>query len=317
MKAKYFICIMVIVMIFMGAGCGGSSSSSSSNSDSSTDSDSGSNDTSTDNNNSSLVFDSTNYSSGTVSGTSYRAYTNIVYVANPVNESYQQLSIYIPEGYFSGSPINGYTASTAPIFMPNEVGGYMSGGTSSPSHSTAIASALANGLVVVSPALRGRDTDYGTAPACIVDYKAAVRYLRKNKANLPAGNTDRIISSGTSAGGAILALLGATGNSSDYDTWLNELGAANASDDIYASMCYCPITNLDNADSAYEWTFGGSVSSTYSSELAANFITYLNGLNLGYSLDSDAGNISLNLWRNKGQATDSGVRHVRSQLGGK
>ena len=32
--------------------------------------------------------------------------------------------------------------------------------------------------------------------------------------------------SGTSAGGALSALLGATGNASDYDAWLDELGAA-------------------------------------------------------------------------------------------
>ena len=79
--------------------------------------------------------------------------------------------------------------------------------------------------------------------------------------------------------------MGATGNSSDYDEWLNELGAASASDDIFASMCYCPITNLDNADGAYEWTFG--TESDASEELTANFITYLNGLELGYTLNSD------------------------------
>ncbi|MBQ7155161.1 MAG: hypothetical protein IJR85_06375 [Synergistaceae bacterium] len=233
--------------------------------------DSGSNDTS-------MSFDSTNYTTGTANGISYRAYTNLVYVANPVNENYQRMSIYIPEAYFSGGSINGYSASTAPIFMPNEVGGYMAGGMSSPSRSDAMAQALSNGLVVVSPALRGRNTDYGTAPACIVDYKAAVRYLRANKANLPAGNTDRIISSGTSAGGAISALLGATGNSTDYDEYLDALGAADATDEIFASMCYCPITNLDNADGAYEWMFGTGTSA--SNTLKANFITYVNSLGL-------------------------------------
>lgn len=198
-----------------------------------------------------------------------------------MNSSYQKLSIYIPETYISGGTLNGYSASTAPIFMPNEVGGYKSGSIASPERTSYIATALSKGLVVVSPALRGSDTDYGTAPACIVDYKAAVRYLRYNKSNLPAGDTDKIISSGYSAGGSISALLGATGNSSNYDEYLSKLGAANASDDVFASMCYCPITNLENADSAYEWTFGGN------STLAANFITYLNGLSLGYTLDSD------------------------------
>lgn len=232
-------------------------------------------------NDTSMIFDSTNYTSGTVNGVSYRAYTNLVYVANPVNENYQRMSIFIPETYFSDGTINGYTASTAPIFMPNSVGGYMAGNISSPSSSNSAGQALARGLVVVSPALRGRNVDNGTAPACIVDYKAAVRYLRANKSRLPAGNTDKIISSGTSAGGAISALLGATGNSSDYDEWLNALGAADASDDIFASMCYCPITNLDNADGAYEWMFGTGTSE--SNTLKSNFIKYINALGLSYN----------------------------------
>lgn len=232
-----------------------------------------------------LTFSPDSYTSGTVNSVSYRAYTNITYVASPVNESYQRMSIFIPETYISGGTINGYTASTAPIFMPNSVGGYMAGQISSPSSNNSAGQALAKGYVVVSPAIRGRNVDNGTAPACIVDYKAAVRYLKANKSNLPAGNTDKIISSGTSAGGAISALLGATGNSSDYDTWLDAIGAADATDDIFASMCYCPITNLDHADGAYEWTFGGD--STASTTLASQFISYVNGLGLGYTLNSD------------------------------
>ena len=239
--------------------------------------DSGSEDTGS--NDTSMNFSTATYTTATVNDVTYRAYTNLVYVSNPVNETYQRMSIYIPEAYFSGGTINGYTASTAPIFMPNNVGGYMKGGMISPSSSNAAGIALSRGLVVASPALRGRDTDYGTAPACIVDYKAAVRYLKA--AGLPAGNTDRIISSGTSAGGAISALLGATGNSSDYDEWLNELGAANASDDIFASMCYCPITNLDNADGAYEWLLG--TGTTASDALKSLFITYVNSLALSYN----------------------------------
>ena len=243
--------------------------------------DSGDNDTS-------MSFTNASYTTSTVNGVTYRAYTNMVYVSKPVNETYQRMNVYIPEDYFSGGSINGYTATTAPVFMPNGVGGYSKASAMSPSSSNSLGIALSKGLVVASPALRGRDSDYGTAPACIVDYKAAVRFLRT--AGLPAGNTDRIISSGTSAGGAISALLGATGNSPDYDEWLDELGAANASDDIFAAMCYCPITNLDNADSAYEWMFG--TGSDASEELAANFITYINSLGLshngtGLTLNSD------------------------------
>jgi hypothetical protein len=77
------------------------------------------------------------------------------------------------------------------------------------------------GYVVVSPGCRGRDnqaaggTYYGKAPAAIADLEAADRYIRHNTGVIP-GNVDWIISSGCSAGGAVSALLGASGNSPLY-----------------------------------------------------------------------------------------------------
>ena len=90
----------------------------------------------------------------------------------------------------------------------------------------------------------------------MVDLKAAIKYLKYNSEVIP-GNMNRIISNGTSAGGAMSTLLGATGNSEDYLPYLLELGAAQAPDNIFAVSAYCPITNLDNADGAYEWQFNG------------------------------------------------------------
>ena len=52
-----------------------------------------------------------------------RAYENIIYVSNPVDTFYQKMNIYIPEEYFEGRSLNGYTSSTAPIFFPNRIGG--------------------------------------------------------------------------------------------------------------------------------------------------------------------------------------------------
>ena len=52
--------------------------------------------------------------------------------------------------------------------------------------------------------------------------KAAVRYLRYNDNKMP-GRADRIISNGTSAGGAVSALLGATGNNKDYEPYWRKL----------------------------------------------------------------------------------------------
>lgn len=282
---------------------------------------------------SSLNFDPDKYTTQTLTykgkEMKVRAYEKIVYVSNPVDTTYQIMNIYIPEEYFNGGSINGYTAQTAPIFFPNQVGGYMpappaslNGGGSTPpangrqmgqrmngqgpqgggpggqgqggsqggqppmggmngnrqggmqdprgggmgmpggNRENAVLVALSKGYVVASAGARGRtnqttDGQYsGKAPAGLVDLKAAVRYLKYNDMGMP-GDANKIISNGTSAGGAMSALLGATGDNPDYLPYLKELGAAEGSDAIFASSDYCPITNLDHADAAYEWQFNG------------------------------------------------------------
>ncbi len=192
-----------------------------------------------------------------------RAYENIVYVSNPVDSAYQSMNIYIPESYFQGKTINGYTVDTAPIFMPNAVGGYMPArpmtvGVGRDGKPNSVSQALHQGLIVASAGARGRTLKseqgeyYGKAPAAIVDLKVAVRYLKAND-DVMAGNANKIIVNGTSAGGAMTALLGATGDSADYAPYLDKLGAAKASDSVFAVSSYCPITNLEHADMAYEW----------------------------------------------------------------
>ena len=78
---------------------------------------------------SALSFNKDNYTTQTftVNGedVTFRAYENIVYVENPVDEKYQSMNIYIPEAYFNGESIGSFTADTAPIFLPNNIGGYM------------------------------------------------------------------------------------------------------------------------------------------------------------------------------------------------
>ncbi len=151
--------------------------------------------------------------------------------------------------------------------------------------------ALAAGYVVVSPGCRGRDNKaadgsyFGKAPAAIVDLKAAVRYIRHNAGVLP-GNSHWIVSTGVSAGGALSALLGASGDASEYASYLKEIGAAEASDAIFASADFCPITDLQHADGAYEWMFGtvpvrgGLVDQKLSKELKDGFATYQASLKL-------------------------------------
>lgn len=52
------------------------------------------------------------------------------------------------------------------------------------------------------------------------------------------------------------ALLGATGNAPEYEPYLRRMGAADARDDVFAAVCYCPITDLNHADMEYEWLYG-------------------------------------------------------------
>lgn len=223
-----------------------------------------------------LTFDLSNYEFQTInyegSIIRVRAFENIIYVENPVDTVYQKMNIYIPEAYFNGESINGYTSTTAPVFYPNQVGGYMpaqpatlipaKGMGSSQVTQNTVAFMLSKGYVVASAGARGRTLQNaagvytGKAPSGLIDLKAGIRYLKYNDANMP-GNACKIISSGTSAGGAMSSLLGATANHPDYEPYLEEIGAAEGTDEIFAAQCYCPIINLENADIAYEWQFHG------------------------------------------------------------
>ncbi|MFI6462811.1 subtype B tannase [Streptomyces sp. NPDC050528] len=268
----------------------------------------------------SLVFDPTAYTeltiditdtAGTTHTVVYHFYKVASYVANPVDATYQSLNVSVPV------TIDGTAVDTtdAPILFANSIGGYM---PSSVADATGIGSgmgggpggpggpppavdatpagrqqlALAAGFVVVEPGARGRslvDADgvlYGTAPAAIVDLKAAVRYVKFNKGRIP-GNVERIVSAGTSAGGALSALLGASGDSPVYGPYLAALGAADASDAIHATGAWCPITDLEHADMAYEWNWGANalssgslVDRTVSKDLSTAYGSYLASLRL-------------------------------------
>jgi len=221
----------------------------------------------------SLTFDVKNYESMSTTVDNkeikYRAFEYIPYVANPIDIDQQYMNIYVPEEYFNNGTINGYNTQTAPIFMPNAVGGYMPSQAMTPKvengKPNSVLYALSRGYVVASPATRGRtnkasDGNFiGKAPAVIVDLQAATAYLHANDSTMP-GNANRIITNGTSAGGAVSLLQGATGNNSDFQPYLQALGAATAATNVYAVSAYAPITNLDAADMAYEWSYKGITS---------------------------------------------------------
>ncbi|WP_187658825.1 subtype B tannase [Veillonella parvula] len=221
----------------------------------------------------SLAFDAKNYESMSTTVDNkeikYRAFEYIPYVANPIDIDQQYMNIYVPEEYFNNGTINGYNTQTAPIFMPNAVGGYMPSQAMTPKvengKPNSVLYALSRGYVVASPSTRGRtnkasDGNFiGKAPAVIVDLQAATAYLHANDSAMP-GNANRIITNGTSAGGGVSLLQGATGNSSDFQPYLQALGAATAATNVYAVSAYAPITNLDAADMAYEWSYNGITS---------------------------------------------------------
>lgn len=227
---------------------------------------------------------------------SYVAYERLYYVTNVEDSAYQYLNVYVPET----------ATSKSPILLRTYVGGYMASAAGSPQAGDASGRALKEGMVVVIPGTRGRnsivksdksdkklgvkkgDKIYtGRAPNAILDLKAAIRYIRHFDNELP-GDAEKIITDGTSAGGAMSALMGATGNNPAYEPLLEKMGAAAERDDVLASVCYCPITDLEHADMAYEWLFNGSDSRQHgdleilaiSDQLKQQFPAYLESLKL-------------------------------------
>lgn len=218
----------------------------------------------------------------------YTAYTDLYYVANVEDSTYQRMNVFVPEG----------ADDRTPIFLRNYVGGYMAAQTKGIDVGDASGRAKAEGYVVAIPGARGRNSHVvgkdgkelftGRAPKGLLDLKAAVRYLRHFDKEMP-GDAEHIISDGTSAGGAMSSLLGATGNHPLYEPWLHAMGACPERDDIFAAVCYCPIIDLDHADMAYEWLYGCTNGVTrplteeqvaVSAELASLYPAYLTTLAL-------------------------------------
>ncbi len=242
----------------------------------------------------------------------------VVYVANPASLDYETLGIYVPGAYLEASAngdgtytasvksdaqVGQFTASTAPYVLPVNTPGFNA--SQAP---TWLADGIANytqaGMIYLQPGIRGRDntTDsqgqevVGGAPWGVTDLKAAIRYVRYNKDVLP-GDTDKIVSFGHSGGGAQSAILGASGDSTLYNPYLEALGAAMKdkegnpiSDAPYGTMTWSPITSLDYADAAYEWNLGqfadsntraeGTFTQALSQDLAKEYANYINQLGL-------------------------------------
>ena len=242
---------------------------------------------------------------------------DLLYTEKASVPKFQRLSVYAPKAYLhaDGTPDRqgeaaGYTCATAPVVFVNNAAGYMQmphtwlGG---PRCNAEIY--LRRGMVYVTAGCRGRESRdaegkaAGKSPATIVDLKTVVRFLRHNRAALP-GNMEKIITVGTSAGGAMSALLGTTGDNGQYLPLLAENGAfMDESDAVFASQCYCPIIDLDHADQAYEWCFGADKTcedspagpaetmtpfqEALSEVLAKQYIEYVNGMGLRHPVTGE------------------------------
>lgn len=226
----------------------------------------------------------------------YTAYEKLFFVTNVEDSTYQFMNVYVPQG----------ATQQSPILLRTYVGGYMAAAAGQPQAGDASGRALKEGMVVAIPGSRGRNSTVtatktnkkagikkgqtiytGRAPMAILDLKAAIRYLRHFDRIMP-GDAEKIVTDGTSAGGAMSSLMGATGNNPAYEPMLQAMGAASERDDVLASVCYCPIIDLDHADMAYEWLYNTTQSRqqgneqvlAVSNELKAQFPAYLASLNL-------------------------------------
>lgn len=252
----------------------------------------------------------------------------IQYCANPVDLTYETLGIFVPAEYMNATDngdgtftcelnldgkVGDYTAETAPIVIPVETPGYMA--MEAPTdYVSGVKSYTDAGFIYVNAGCRGRNEG---APAAITDLKAAVRYLRYNGDNM-AGSMDRIFTFGMSGGGAQSALMGATGNSDLYTPYLNAIGAVEGfSDAVAGSMCWCPITNLDYADEAYEWNMGitrtdlSDDMQELSDNMAKAFAEYINELGLK---DEEGNVLTLSESENGIYQSGSYYEYIKSEI---
>ena len=219
------------------------------------------------------------------------------YAANPSDAKYANLAVFVPGSYFDGtdngdgtftakidakSTVRGFSAKDAPFVMPIQTPGYAA--LEPPSAYVPAAKQYTDeGFIFVYAGARGRDSG---APSGVTDFKAAIRYIRYNKENLP-GDTRNYFTYGMSGGGAQSAILGAAGDAPEYEPYLQEIGAVmSESDAVLGSMDWCPITNLNVADAAYEWELGvartnlSAETKEVSDGLSKEFALYINSLGL-------------------------------------
>ncbi len=295
-------------------------------------------------------------------------------VTRPVIESEEGVSVCVPGAYVTGIDTDGdgaedvtaataaeavkgslvidyaaevtsthgqtYTAATAPVILNTGAAGYGN------STSTAAAATYAKeGYINVACGNRGKQDSYvngdgetvytGDAPSCLVDQKAATRYVKYNilLGNLP-GSVDYWVSTGGSGGGAHAAMSAATSNNPDFYDYQIEVGAVGVyknadgsycttvsidgrevelSDGAWGCVAYSAITSLDEADMALaleytlnpDFSYNTDFQQALAAALSAEYMDYINAKNLtveeakvGFDLDGDgslSGTVALSI----------------------
>ena len=222
-----------------------------------------------------------------------------------------------------------YTAATAPVILNTGAAGY--GNATNTLASSAYA---AQGYINVACGNRGKqdaytdetgDTVYtGDAPSCLVDQKAAARFVKYNilLGNLP-GSVDYWVSTGGSGGGAHAVMFAATSNHPDFYDYQIEVGAVGVyrnedgsyattvtidgqevelSDGAWGCVAYSAITPLYEADMALAFEYTLNEDFSYNTDfqkalagaLSEIYMTYINDQELtadeaevGFDLDGD------------------------------
>ena len=178
-----------------------------------------------------------------------------------------------------------YTAATAPVILNTGAAGY-----GSQNNSAASATYAADGYINVSCGNRGKqdtatddsgNTYYtGDAPSCLVDQKAAARYVKYNilLGNLP-GNVDYFVSTGGSGGGAHATMFAATSNDPDFYDYQIEAGAVGVyknDDGSYSTTVTVDGEEYELSDGAWGCIAYSAITSLYEADMALAFEYYLN-----------------------------------------
>ena len=186
-----------------------------------------------------------------------------------------------------------YTAATAPVILNTGAAGY-----GSATNTTASAAYAAEGYINVACGNRGKQDSYtdengetvytGDAPSCLVDQKAAARFVKFNilLGNLP-GSVDYWVSTGGSGGGAHAAMFAATGNHPDFYDYQIAVGAVGVYDNGDGTYCTTVTVNgeeVELSDGAWGCVAYSAITSLYEADMAMAF-EYT--LNTGYGFSTE------------------------------